>query len=180
MRYEVNATGSGSASRATRTTALAVHVLLGLYWLLILWIACVDLGGTRAAIVWVASAAVLWLLFGNWVWSGNRPWRTALLWWGSSLVAPLSLILVATRAWRPSAQEVDMAPDSTVLARLDEAEVRLRGLEREVANLRRLVSATGAPVSAPAPARTAAPRPPVAPPAPRPIVRERARVQQVG
>ena len=46
-----------------------------------------------------------------------------------------------------------MAPDSTVVARLDEAEARLGSLEREVAELRRLVAAPAASSSAPAPAR---------------------------
>ena len=69
-----------------------------------------------------------------------------------------------------------MAPAPTVVARLDEAEARLGSLEREVAELRRLVAAPAAPSSAPAPAAApvaaavARPVPPArpAPPPPSP------------
>ena len=164
-------------------TAAVCHGLLGLWWLLVLWFAAVDLDGTRTAIVWVGSAAILWLVFGRSVLTGPRPWRDTFLWWAASLVAPISLIFVAVAWWRPSAQEVDMSPDSPVVARLDQAERRLRSLERELADLRRLVAppAPIRPEPAPAPpSRAAAERvrgsEPPGPPA-RPVVppvRERA------
>ena len=111
--------------------ALTVHVLLGLFWLLTLAFLAADLGGARVAVVWVGSALVLWLILGRSVLSGGRPWRATFLWWAASLVAPLSLLLVAVRWRRSPSQEVGMAPDSTVVARLDEAEARLGSLERE-------------------------------------------------
>ncbi len=57
-----------------------------------------------------------------------------------------------------------MTPASTVVARLDEAESRLRSLERELADLRRLVAAPAPAEPREAPVPTPAPAPRVAPP----------------
>ncbi|HSL63461.1 MAG TPA: hypothetical protein VK874_02290, partial [Gaiellaceae bacterium] len=153
-----------------RGVALALLVLVGLPWVLLL----LALPGA-AAPIWFFSALVLWVRALVRVTRGGGRARDVGRWWLSTLAAPaIALVLLIDALSRrghapapePTATEAPAMTDP-VLIRLDEAERQVRSLERELRELRALVGVRTRPEpaapAAPAAARTTRPAPAPAP-----------------
>ena len=198
---------STGEEKANLGFALVLHFGLGLVWLFVIGtlaggVASISLGESGAVAVgflWALSAAVLWIVASVRMvrvrFEPGRVWATSLGWWCRTFVAPYFLV----REWRDrervprvaGAAPVPVAatpepelsgPELEALnRRLDEFALRIKELERHVANLRGVApqapSAPAVTLPAPPPAPTPAPaaQPPLAPtpPTARPRIPDR-------
>ena len=143
----------------SRALAIIVHVVLGLFWALIVTFAAFT-GGTWLTVLWVASMLVLWLVALVRMSSGPNPWKHTFLWWLVSFIAPL-WALIELNQWRDRAKPAAQAPsrvepteaemDREFFTRLDALEGKLKALQSEIVELRAAASGEPAPAPSPAP-----------------------------
>jgi uncharacterized membrane protein len=165
--------------------ALVLHLGIGFFWLFAIsalagamsMLFAGPTGGRVVGVLWGLSAAVLWIVAAVRMvrvrFRPGRVWGFSFGWWGRTFVAPyffvrevrarLRVDVVAGAVLEPPIVEAEMNSSelNTVNRRLDELALRLKTLEREVAELRRGARPAAAPTITvkPTPAPAVTPRP---------------------